>query len=343
MRKKKWSVSPPEAHVPEVRNANPPPAVDQGHEILKVQVREALANVAAGRPDEDYIRTLMRLRCAHIDIQKYFSREFVLQTERIASACVKVLDGEEVNAVLPGHGLQSHLGLSFDIGNLGRAAFSKHESLISVSLGFVSSHTGALQSRCLGTPSASEFHTAKAQIATVLDCLHPGALTLPILQQRLACCGGDGAVVRGGPQAKHHGTAAANQLWEEVFARRQDEGGRVNVNANNTPEEVTLWGWFHRCDRAQCAAVTPWIEEVLDVCNELVRLFGVGTGRVLFRSVGEEIALRPLSVDTMSGTRKLASLQHAPANLLRNYAAYHRGFCAWVLYCRFFHSVFFIE
>jgi hypothetical protein len=111
-------------------------------------------------------------------------------------------------------------------------------------------------------------------------------------------------------ESSGHVTPSQDMLWSRVMG--------------DQPASVS-WGQFHRSDRAQCAAVTPWVQEIMDVSMELVRLFGVNQGKILFRSAAEELQVRPLSVDTMGGTRRLASLSHAPANLCRNYVAYHRS------------------
>jgi hypothetical protein len=137
-------------------------------------------------------------------------------TEHLCAMCIRMLDAQDLHAQLSGHGLQSHFGLSFDIGSLGRSMFSKHESLLSVCVTFVNTD-GELRSRCLATPSAGDSHSGMAQMSAVLEALarHPASLTIPLLRTRLACVGGDGAVVRGGPQARHASTGAA-EPWAHI-------------------------------------------------------------------------------------------------------------------------------
>ena len=117
--------------------------------ILKMLVREALSASVSGRSDEEFLRTLMRLQLHGLDIgQKYHSREFVKLTEHLGASLIRILDAADFHEVLPGHGLQSHFGIAFDIGSLGRSMFSKHESLIAVAINFVSPATGELHGRC---------------------------------------------------------------------------------------------------------------------------------------------------------------------------------------------------
>ena len=269
--------------------------------ILRILVREALSASVNGRSDEEFMRTLMRLRLHGLDIgQKYHSREFVKLAEHLGASLIRMLDAADLHEALPGHGLQSCFGISFDIGSLDRSLFSKHESLVAVAINFVSPATGELHGRCFllsqknifcylaepgfriymhlnlifslqtgfGCPSTGGSHQGQRQADLVLQALesHPASITKGVLQARLACTGGDGAVVRGGPEARHSSSAAAHLLWRKI---RDDQ-----------EEGLTLWGHFHRSDRALHFASTKWVEEVLDMGRELNRLFGVNAGKV---------------------------------------------------------------
>ena len=211
--------------------------------VLKTLAREALSNAVSGRSDAEYVRSLVRLRLHGVATgSKYHSRDFVALVEFLAASVVRVLDADSLHTPLTGHGLQSHFGLSFDIGSLGRAMFTKHESLICITLSCVDWQTGQLQSRVFGMPSAGEQHGGDSQVKTVLQALsqHPGGVSIRLLESRLACVGGDGAVCYGGPDARRNSTGAANKLWEVAMGDNFFE-----------QEAVTLWGLFHRSDRAQ--------------------------------------------------------------------------------------------
>ena len=80
--------------------------------------------------------------------------------------------------------------------------------------------------------------------------------------------------------------------------------------------------------------LVPWQYQgvnLLKVACECNRLFGVNAGRVLLRSVAAELGDKALSMDQLSGTRKLASLEGAPAHLYRNYKLYFSGLAVRML------------
>ena len=180
-----------------------------------------------------------------------------------------------------------------------------------MSLAFVNYKSGDLEARCVGCPSSGQFHDGQSQANLVLNSLmaHPCQITEAGLRSRLAACGGDGAITRGGPQAKHSSTKSAEILW----------------SACKGSEPVTIWGLFHRSDIAQNAAgeKIPMVGEMLDVAAHCNRLFGVNAGKIILRGVANQLNERALAVDQLSGTRKLASLSGAPANLYRNFKLYH--------------------
>ena len=242
---------------------------------------------------------------------KYHNPHFIRLAEYLAAAAIQNLDAEDIHAKLPGHGLASYFSLSWDAGSLGRAVFSKHETLLSVCCLRVSAETGRLEARSLGTPSLGQHHDGQTQTDLVLSTLmdHPCQISAEQLRARLAACGGDGAITQGGPQARHTSTSSAEKLW----SRCQDG------------PPICIWGVFHRSDRAQCAAAVPLVNELCDMANELNRLFGVNSGRVLLRGVSDMLEQFVYSVDQLSGTRKLASLPGAPAHLYRNFKMYFAG------------------
>ena len=109
-----------------------------------------------------------------------------------------------------------------------------------MSLAFVNSKSGDLEARCVGCPSSGQFHDGQSQADLVFNSLmaHPCQITRAGLRSRLAACGGDGAITRGGPQAKHSSTKSAEIVWSSCKGS----------------EPVTVWGLFHRSDIAQNAA-----------------------------------------------------------------------------------------
>ena len=270
-------------------------------------------NSAHGLPDEHVMRNLKRSELAGLSVgEKYHSSQFIRLVEHLGAASLRMLDSIDIHGKLPALGVASHFSLSWDGGNLGRAMFSKHESLLAISLSFVNAQTGQLDARCIGCPSSGQFHDGKSQAALVAETLNglPYQIGTENLRRRLAACGGDGAITRGGPEARPSSTKSAEIFWSEC---------------KGACEPVTVWGLFHRSDIAQQAAAQkiPMLEELLSIAAECNRLFGVNAGKVILRGVAEHFNERALAVDQLSGTRKLASLSGAPAHLYRNYKLYH--------------------
>ena len=249
------------------------------------------------------------------------SFRFARLVEFLGASGIQILDSLDINSLLPGIGVKSHIALTWDASNLSRAMFSRHETLLAVCLSYVNRNSGQVVPVCLAAPSLGAHHDGKSMVQLVLRTLsdHPVGLEPDELRGRLACVGGDGAVTAGGPAAKHSSTRSCELLWEEV------KGSDV--------EPMSVWGLFHRADRAQNATAQkcPMINEMLEVASECNRLFGVNAGRVLLRGVAAEMGEKALSVDQLSGTRKLASLEGAPAHLYRNYKLYFSGLAVRML------------
>lgn len=252
------------------------------------------------------------IRCFSILFSHF---RFARLVEFLGASGIQILDALDINNTLPGIGVKSNIALTWDASNLSRAVFSRHETLLAICLSYVNRSSGQVVPVCLAAPSLGAQHDGKSMTDLVLHTLsdHPVGLCVEQLKGRLAAVGGDGAVTAGGPCAKHSSTKSCEQLWEEV-------------KGSNLPP-MSIWGLFHRADRAQNAAAQKceMVTELLEVAQEINRLFGVNAGRVLLRSVASELDTKALAVDQLSGTRKLASLDGAPAHLYRNYKLYFSG------------------
>lgn len=100
---------------------------------------------------------------------------------------------------------------------------------------------------------------------------HPIALGKFAMGKRLAAVGGDGQIVRGGPQHRHNSSGAAELIWDEV---------------HGSPElKCTVWDNFHRVDNGTMRAIrsVPLAEEVYKVAHILEIEFGYGEGSSFLR------------------------------------------------------------
>ena len=108
--------------------AERPPAPATGsQDIMNRLVREALFNASHGHADFDYIKSICRLQLSGLDMgSKYHSVEFAALVEYVAGVAVQMCDATEFTP-MGSHGMKSMGSIGFDVGNLGRGVFSKHE------------------------------------------------------------------------------------------------------------------------------------------------------------------------------------------------------------------------
>ena len=132
------------------------------------------------------------------------------------------------------------------------------------------------------------------------------------MRARLSLVGGDGAVAKGGPQARHSSTKAAELTWRAVHPRGMC---------------CTEWDKFHRVANGIMRAMRacPAAEETLDLAAAADSLFGMGEGRALFGAVAEEINEECRRISMPGGTRKVVYLSGVPGNLLFNYKTISAG------------------
>ena len=246
--------------------ASTPHGIDQGGQeenaeaadakaILQKIVAECVANASAGLTDAHYARSLQRYRLRGETIgDKYHSPEFARLTEHLACRTVKALDSVEIQTPLAGLGVPTHFSLMWDGVNLGATTFSRHESLCVIAPNMVSPTTGQLHPRLLAAPSMGWDHSGVGQAELVRASLeaHEARLSAQVCQRRLSALGGDGAICRGGPAAKHKSTAAAEKLWSLL--------GR-------TDKPVVHWDPYHRDEAARKHAYSeiPMVAELHDL------------------------------------------------------------------------------
>jgi hypothetical protein len=137
----------------------------------------------------------------------------------------------------------------------------------------------------------------------------PFNITTEALQARLALCCGDGALVAGGPLAKHSSTSAMEKIWEQL--RR--------------PPRV-CWDFFHLLDVAGKKAMRTEIAVQFNtLMKELERLFGLGQGRHIDRCVTSFLSVKFLVCKSPCGTRKITYLCGIPERFVAKYKSFYCG------------------
>ena len=230
-------------------------------DILRLLTIEVVANASAGLTDAHLLRSLQRAKLSGADVgDKFHSPEFFRLTEYLACRCVKALDALELQAALPALGVPSHFSLMWDGVNLGATSFARHESLEVVAISFVN-QTGQLHARLLAAPSSGLDRSGQSIAELIKHTLqvHEADINAQVCKSRLASLGGDGAVTRGGPKAKHSSTSAAEKLWTLL--------GR-------TDEPSIHWDPYHRDEAARrhAFAEVPMVAELLDLSAVMSQL-----------------------------------------------------------------------
>ena len=289
---------------------------------VKLLVRLALSNCVEGNSYWQYERQAAGWALGYeqltgrIPLCALGSRRFAMEVEFLAARILEQLDAHTFNMKLPGTGVPSDFHLTMDGVGIGFGQFTRNETLLMICLGYVSAFTGKLYAPMLSAPVMFlGSHTGIALKRLVLDACrdHPIALGLPAMARRLACTGGDGAMVRAGPDARHKSTAAAERIWNEVH--------------DNPDLTCTVWDNFHRVDNATMRAVraVPVAEEVFKVGRILQDEFGYGEGSSLFRGVCNFIGDPWHAVRGTGGNRKVVYYTGTPGNILQNFRAYAVG------------------
>jgi hypothetical protein len=216
--------------------------------------------------------------------------------------------------------------------SIGARGFARHETFLIVGLQLAHPVSGALLCRMASLRSQGGSHTGEHIKNTVVDALGEAPLRLGKRRLRAGAVviGGDGAMCIGGEDHRHQSTGACEKFYRCIFP------------ATATGEELTHWDLFHRDETGAKWAMkdVPLGIEVLEISQIVMQLFGVGSGRVLFRGVAEFLrdggpdsfsatgkeAPRPLRCsEGHASTRPLAYGHRTTEALYRNYRLVHLG------------------
>ncbi len=285
--------------------------------VLKVLVRTALANACEGSPQARFVRDLSRMQLADVDIgDKYHVEYFAAFVEHLAAYIVRSIDASDINRPLTGLGIASDLVPALDGVPVGASGlFTHNETLLVLCVGLVSSITSRMSAIMLD--AESEGHDVRgpslASCVLAMCTAHPAGLSIDVLRARAACVQGDGASTRGGTGARHGSSAVCEILWRMIHP--------------DATIDCVEWDPFHRADISARRAIAkvPLATELFDVSAALDSLFGVGTGRVLHRSIAHELGEPGRAVHQPGGTRKIVYLSGAPGNIISNFKTFVSG------------------
>ena len=293
---------------------------------LRIRVSEALAVARTGASDTSYVAAMKRLKKHGLGIgRKYLTRPMVEAVEFLATEALGGIVAARIGGLVPSLGIPCDLALVFDGVSIGARMFSRHESLLLVGCLLMEDTGGGhweTVAHLLAAPSAGQMHKGSEQADLVLQGLadHNAHLTIKVLAARVAIIGADGAGCAAG--GEHPSTGAAEKIWRELHP---EIPGGVAPQA-----PVTDWDLFHRVDNATAHAIadTPCAKAIFDVSRALGALFGVGDGRVIYRSAAEAIGEKRFRVPDQGGSRKVVALASTVEHLLKTGRTFHAAFHA---------------
>lgn len=323
--------------------------------VMKTLVRAALAESTTGGSGEGFAKHISRLAMEGVDVGgKHHTNHFFREAIFLGAKAVQSEDRTDLDEPLGGLGIASSFAVLFDgvpVGGI--SAFNRHGSVEVICVASVSRRTGRVHARFAAWAVSAAGTKGPDMAAAVLKALAAPPLSLGagLLRSRLASVGGDGAVVRGGPDRKKPGTRAADLLWLRVHPRpgaaavpdddaplvaladvhprgaHGPAGDEEWLRDRNALVSITEWDKFHREDVALARAIgsSNLAQERYAVCSLMDHSFGLGDGRLLLMAAADRAGSRIRNGRMPGMTRKAAQLCSEPGHLLTNFRAYAAG------------------
>lgn len=281
--------------------------------ITRVLIREALFCISHGESTDFFLQNLAKLRLYQVDVgDKYASRQYLQLVEMACGRLLQLQDAQQLHDVLPGLNVQAPISICYDGVSIGDSLFSRQESFEIVFVFSASVSTGQMQAFFIGCPSEGMDKTGERQADCVARALeqHPWKLGVGNVRGRLlSMICGDGAIAKGGSEARHSSTGSANILSERFYAGQ---------------EQLVQWEFFHRSEAAfrHTVQASEPAQELFALARGMAQQFGHGTGRVLLRSVADFSASASSAAADCGGSRQGESLIRVGGNLLKNFKMY---------------------
>ena len=307
--------------------------------VLKTLTRTALSTVASKPSQALFTKQLARLALEGVNIgEKYHTHHFMKDVVFLSGRWLQAWEADELDTPLRGLGKPSNLAVLVDgvpIG--GVTAHGRHGSATVICICSVSPMTHRLRSRFITHAIMAEGHKGDDVAERVLSTLaeQPFGLTRSVLRSRLSCIGGDGAIIKGGPDRKKTGTGAGEKNWFSLFPRiagddaalidlNDDEKSRRWMQDRDHLHACTEWDKFHREDIALTRALVKcaMAEELYAVCAMMDHMFSLGDGKLLMRAASTALGSDFKSASLPGLTRKAVTLEAEPGNFLTNLKTY---------------------
>ena len=269
-------------------------------------------------------RQLSRLRLDGISVgDRCQSNEFCKSVETLGFAVMQAVTFDALRAPVRGLLIPSDFAVVFDPVSLGTSSFSEHETLVPIGFRCAKPSDGMIVHYFHSAPSQGHTKTGVATARLVENSIMErrgvfNGLSRKRLRACLVSTGGDGGLCKGGENARHGSSGAAELLYKSIFPE------------SDVP--LTYWEEFHRGEAGGRHGVktSTYYMETLDVSRVMFQLFGTGQGKVILKGVHEWLVddqeMHKLKKPANnSGTRPLAYFHRLVGALLANYRDYHMG------------------
>ncbi len=236
------------------------------------------------------------------------SPPFVTKCEHAADHLLCSTALQALMAPLPGTGLPPDVELIADAGTVGKYYSRCRDTVLLVGMAFSIStppYTVVLLIGCINEEGDARGPAVRDKLAKAFARLGPLEFARWV-HTRIAVSCGDGALVSGGPSAKHPSTHAMDDLWVGVPNR-------------------ALWDLFHRIDAAGSKALkqNQLATALFSVLKRLEQLFGLGQGRHVDRCVAAFLGVPYRVCKSPAGNRKAGYLCGVPQRFVEKYQNYY--------------------
>lgn len=271
-------------------------------EAAMLTVNVALVNAAEDRSYLEFERDACRLANRGCKLAFGHSRHVAREAEFLAAKVMQRMDALDFDTRLAGLDIPSNLNIIADPVSIGSTMYARNETVLFLAITTISPHTYRHHCPMIGGDTMPFGSHGKRRLKEmILDMMfeHPACFTLQRLKASCALVGGDGQFVRGGERHRHSSSQVAEALWEEIH------GSGVWLDM-----ECTEWDFMHRYDIGLERAVkrNNAASEVMDIASVLDKLFAIGEGRALYRSVAAHLGVKGTRLGVPGGTRKFVYL-----------------------------------
>ena len=326
------SKSPEPAAALDVRDAteqaDPPPEAPAG---FVNTIRAAMFVASHGLPKSSLSDILWLISAAGGVLHGPQGRALCDVAEHAASACLSSATLADLRRPLPGTGRCPDVEVIADAGSIGQYFRSVRGSILF--LGVIYSIAEPPFSRegllaCINAGADERGDATVQKMAKVLARLSPEDWSLWWNMFVAVDCG-DGALVKGGPAAKHSSTGAMNKMW---VAAARSLGGNAHAR-----QERATWDAFHLFDKAGSAALKEHEtgNRLFNLLKRLEWLLGMGQGRIVDQGCAEHLGLQWLGCKSPAGHRKIGYLAGVPDRYMKKFSTFYhaslvRTSCAWI-------------